>query len=187
MEVLVALGILIGLPLLFILPYWTIMSLDDWTDSPHLDAMEKWNMLNLLYLPYKTIMSIDFKPKSELDREIADEEKEIKFLTLQKEKINKLERLKRKKDSLYWEISKDEYKASSGETVYMPVKKQSADDLVGNLHTEQADIENLKMEEWHRCKQCGGTKVTGHRIIGGGYHEFCADCGTPINEMERIK
>src|SRR5699024_6058995 len=46
----------------------------------------------------------DVKPKSGIDKEIADEEKEIDELERQKEKIEKLAELKRRKERLFEEV-----------------------------------------------------------------------------------
>lgn len=48
----------------------------------------------------------DWKPKTGIDKEIAEEEKEIEELEKQKEKINKLHRLKRRKEELFEQIER---------------------------------------------------------------------------------
>ncbi len=50
----------------------------------------------------------DWKPKTEIDKEIAKEEKEIAELERQKEKINKLSELKFRKERLFKEVHKEE-------------------------------------------------------------------------------
>lgn len=50
----------------------------------------------------------DWKPKSGIDKEIADEEKEIAELERQKEKIETLAKLKRRKERLFKEVHDNE-------------------------------------------------------------------------------
>lgn len=50
----------------------------------------------------------DWKPKSGIDKEIAEEEKEIAELERQKEKMDRLEELRRRKERLFEEIHEGE-------------------------------------------------------------------------------
>lgn len=203
-----------------------------------------------LYIKYT------FEPKSEIDREIADEEKEIKFLTEQKAKIDRLEHLKRKKDRLYQEVNDEthtvavdpmphmktlkdkfnkeyedemfalsksddpeirkkaiaELKKSNHflgsmmeldndrrerldkelkerreywEQAYNKAVKEVSDarDLVSTLQVDKVNIENLKADEWYRCKQCGSTKVSsGVKYDDTGIERItvCSECRAVI-------
>lgn len=49
---------------------------------------------------------ISTKPKTGIDKEISEEEKEIEYLEKQKEKINKLHRLKRRKEELFEQVER---------------------------------------------------------------------------------
>lgn len=52
----------------------------------------------------KFIIAITWKPKTGIDKEIAEEEKEIAELERQKEKIDTLVRLKRRKERLFSDV-----------------------------------------------------------------------------------
>lgn len=51
----------------------------------------------------------DWKPKSGIDKEIADEEKEIAELERQKEKMDELEKLKKRRDRLFKDVHMSEH------------------------------------------------------------------------------
>lgn len=51
----------------------------------------------------------DWKPKSGIDKEIADEEKEIAELERHKEKMDELEKLKKRRDRLFKDVHMSEH------------------------------------------------------------------------------
>ena len=67
-----------------------------------------WNAIALILNVYDYIISVNWKdifyPKSGIDKEIAEEEKEIAELERQKEKIETLSELKRRKERLFDEV-----------------------------------------------------------------------------------
>ena len=72
----------------------------------------------------------DWKPKSGIDKEIAEEEKEIDELERQKEKIETLEELKRRKENLFKEVHED-YEGTSNEYWICPQCRRKFKDLEG--------------------------------------------------------
>lgn len=92
---------------------WSITSFSDWNDSPSMDQLEKWNMLNLVYIPIKIISKIDLKPKNKIERDIAKELKAIKKEESEIESMQELERLIKirkeieiKKENLFVEVKR---------------------------------------------------------------------------------
>jgi|SRR5690625_1609950 len=69
------------------------------------------NLIALIGNTYELIINYDWKnklkPQSPIDKEIAEEEKEIEELERQKEKINHLHRLKRRKEELFKQVGGD--------------------------------------------------------------------------------
>ena len=69
-----------------------------------------WNAIALILNVYDYIIGVDWKdifyPTTRIDKEIAEEEKEIAELERQKEKINQLHRLKRRKEELFEQIER---------------------------------------------------------------------------------
>lgn len=89
---------------------WSVLSFTDVQDSYYdKEVMENWNYFK--WIAYgvsvmcNTFVEIaTWKPKSGIDKEIADEEKEIAELERQKEKIDTLANLKRRKERLFEEV-----------------------------------------------------------------------------------
>lgn len=65
-------------------------------------ALELGHLFESLWNKFITVAT--WRPKSGIDKEIADEEKEIAELERQKEKIDTLESLKRRKERLFDEV-----------------------------------------------------------------------------------
>lgn len=67
-----------------------------------------WNAIALILNVYDYIVSVNwrkiFYPTTGIDKEIAEEEKEIAELERQKEKMEKLAELKRRKDRLFKDV-----------------------------------------------------------------------------------
>lgn len=101
------------------------------------------------------------EPKSPLDREIAEEEKEIKFLTEQKAKIDRLRALKREKDRLYQEVETD---------------------------AQKEDVDGYRCPQCGSTKVSGSSRIYRTDLYNHVTTiEHCSDCATPINERERVK
>lgn len=95
---------------------------------------------------------IQRKPKTPLDKEIAEEEKEIKFLTEQKAKIDRLSDLKSEKDRLYQEVETVAQREDKG----VPSCPQCGGTKVSYRAAYNHSIESY--EFYDRCSDCG-TKV----------------------------
>lgn len=71
-----------------------------------------WNAIALTLNAYEYIINVNwrdiFYPTTGIDKEIAEEEKEIAELERQKEKMNKLEELKRRKERLFSDVHIEE-------------------------------------------------------------------------------
>ena len=71
-----------------------------------------WNAIALILNVYDYIIGVNWKkifyPTTSIDKEIADEEKEIAELERQKEKIETLAKLKRRKERLFKEVHDNE-------------------------------------------------------------------------------
>lgn len=69
-----------------------------------------WNLIALILNVYDYIIGANWKkifyPKTSIDKEIEEEEKEISELEKHKEKINKLHRLKRRKEELFEQVDR---------------------------------------------------------------------------------
>ena len=67
-----------------------------------------WNAIALILNVYDYIIGVNWKkifyPTTSIDKEIAEEEKEIAELERQKEKIEKLNNLKRRKERLFKDV-----------------------------------------------------------------------------------
>lgn len=78
-----------------------------------------WNAIALLINVYELIINYDwkdkFKPKSPLDKEIAETEKEISELEAQKVKMDKLKELERRKERLFKEVKDNTDEVDSAE------------------------------------------------------------------------
>lgn len=89
---------------------WSVLSFTDLQDSNYdKEMMEDWNYFKWIAYGvsgiWNTFVEIaTWKPKSGIDKEIAEEEKEIAELERQKEKIEKLAELKRRKERLFNEV-----------------------------------------------------------------------------------
>ena len=89
---------------------WSVLSFTDLQDSDYdKEMMEDWNFFKWIAYGVSTtftsLVSVaTWKPKSGIDKEIAEEEKEIAELEKQKEKIETLEELKRRKEKLFSDV-----------------------------------------------------------------------------------
>ena len=89
---------------------WSVLSFTDLQDSNYdKEMMEDWNYFKWMAYGVSTtftsLVSVaTWRPKSGIDKEIAEEEKEIAELERQKEKINTLAELKRRKERLFDEV-----------------------------------------------------------------------------------
>ena len=106
-DVLVIIGLSFGTWIIVSLPFYKMGY--EGSFSSHLDeprTKTNWNAIAL----FLNIRDGDFeipkipKPKSPIDKEIAEEEKEIAELERQKEKIYKLRSLKRRKEELFEQV-----------------------------------------------------------------------------------
>jgi len=112
---------------------WTIYSLEDASDSSFdKKLMENWNCFK--WIAYgvsgtwnKFVEIATWKPKSGIDKEIAEEEKEIAELERQKEKIDELAELKRRKERLF----KDVHEETSSDNWICPQCRREFKDLEG--------------------------------------------------------
>lgn len=89
----------------------TICLLDALEEDFRTDRMARWNLFKWIIGGTSTfwntfISAATWRPKTGIDKEIAEEEKEISELEKQKEKINKLHRLKRRKEELFEQIER---------------------------------------------------------------------------------
>ena len=91
---------------------WSVLSFTDLQDSNYdKEIMEDWNYLKWIAYGVSATWSLiksiyGYRPKSPIDKEIAEEEKEIAELERQKEKIDTLEELKRRKAELFEQIER---------------------------------------------------------------------------------
>ena len=89
---------------------WSVLSFTDVQDSDYdKEMMENWNFFKWIAYGvsgiWNTFVEIaTWKPKTGIDKEIAEEEKEIAELESQKEKIEKLRSLKRRKEELFEQV-----------------------------------------------------------------------------------
>ena len=89
---------------------WLVLSFTDLQDSNYdKEMMEDWNYFKWIAYGMAAIWGLvkatyKKRPKSGIDKEIAEEEKEIAELERQKEKIEKLKNLKRRKEKLFEEV-----------------------------------------------------------------------------------
>ena len=93
-----------------------------------------WNAIALILNVYDYIISVNWKdifyPKSGIDKEIAEEEKEIAELERQKEKIETLSELKRRKERLFKGVH-DVHEEASSEYWICPHCRRKFKDLEG--------------------------------------------------------
>ncbi len=89
---------------------WSVLSFTDLQDSNYdKEIMEDWNYFKWIAYGLAAIWGLvkviyKKRPKSGIDKEIAEEEKEIAELERQKEKMETLEELKRRKESLFSDV-----------------------------------------------------------------------------------
>src|SRR5699024_1376046 len=94
---------------------WSALSFTDLQDSNYdKEMMEDWNYFKWMAYGVAAIWGLvkatyKIRPKSGIDKEIEEEEKEIAELERQKEKIDKLRSLKRRKAMLFEEVQHREY------------------------------------------------------------------------------
>lgn len=88
-----------------------------------------WNAIALILNVYDYIIGVNWKkifyPTTSIDKEIAEEEKEIAELERQKAKIDELAELKRRKERLF----KDVYEETSSEYWICPQCRREFKDL----------------------------------------------------------
>ena len=111
MSTLAAILIITTLILIFTgLLIWSVLSFTDVQDSDYdKEMMEDWNYFKWIAYGVASIWGLvkatyKKRPKSGIDKEIAEEEKEIAELERQKEKIDKLRSLKRRKEELFEQV-----------------------------------------------------------------------------------
>ena len=111
MSTLAAILIITTLILIFTgLLIWSVLSFTDVQDSDYdKEMMEDWNYFKWIAYGVASIWGLvkaiyKKRPKSGIDKEIAEEEKEIAELERQKEKIDTLANLKRRKERLFEEV-----------------------------------------------------------------------------------
>lgn len=93
---------------------WVLLSWLAWSNREEYKSLYKGEITtNFNAIPFARNSRIfiskkwqEVKPKSGIDKEIAEEEKEIAELERQKEKINQLHRLKRRKEELIEQIER---------------------------------------------------------------------------------
>ena len=96
--------------MLTVILIWSVLSFTDLQDSNYdKEIMEDWNYFKWIAYGLAAIwglVKVTYKkrPKSGIDKEIAEEEKEIAELERQKEKIDKLRSLKRRKEELFEQV-----------------------------------------------------------------------------------
>ena len=89
---------------------WSVLSFTDLQDSNYdKEMMEDWNYFKWIAYGMAAIWGLvkatyKKRPKSGIDKEIAEEEKEIAELERQKEKIDTLANLKRRKERLFSDV-----------------------------------------------------------------------------------
>ena len=89
---------------------WSVLSFTDLQDSNYdKEIMEDWNYFKWIAYGVAEIWGLvkatyKKRPKSGIDKEIAEEEKEIAELERQKEKIDRLAELKSRKERLFDEV-----------------------------------------------------------------------------------
>ena len=89
---------------------WLVLSFTDLQDSNYdKEMMEDWNYFKWIAYGMAAIWGLvkatyKKRPKSGIDKEIAEEEKEIAELERQKEKMETLEELKRRKERLFNDV-----------------------------------------------------------------------------------
>ena len=94
---------------------WSVLSFTDLQDSNYdKEIMEDWNYFKWIAYGVAAIWGLvkaiyKKRPKSGIDKEIEEEEKEIAELERQKEKIEKLKNLKRRKARLFEEVQHREH------------------------------------------------------------------------------
>lgn len=94
---------------------WLVTSVLDGFDKDfHTDRMARWNPFKWIICGTRKSWELlvyvaTWKPKTGIDKEIADEEKEIEELERQKEKIDTLAELKRRKERLFDEVQNREH------------------------------------------------------------------------------
>ena len=94
---------------------WLVLSFADLQDSDYdKEMMEDWNYFKWIAYGVAAIWGLvkatyKIRPKSGIDKEIAEEEREIAELEKQKEKIEKLKNLKRRKARLFEEVQHREH------------------------------------------------------------------------------
>lgn len=87
----------------------TICLWDAFDEDFRRDSMARWNFFKWIISGTSTLRDsivtvATWKPKSDIDKEIAEEEKEIAELERQKAKIDELAELKRRKEILFDEV-----------------------------------------------------------------------------------
>lgn len=111
MSILVTmLSMAVSIPMLVAILLWSALSFTDLQVSNYdKKKMENWNYFKWLAygvsMTFTSLVSVaTWRPKSSIDKEIAEEKKEIAELERQKEKMEKLEELKRRREKLFNDV-----------------------------------------------------------------------------------
>ena len=131
MDLLIVVGIIL---VVWVLLSWLVWSnREDWKGYERLYKGEITTNFNAIPFARNSRKFIykkwqEVKPKSDIDKEIAEEEKEIAELERQKEKIDTLEELKRRKERLFKDVH-EVYEEESGEYWICPQCRRQFKDL----------------------------------------------------------